>query len=86
MAMASFQPIVSQPTDDNLTVLWKILYPLLLEIPYDEPGTHNLIGIIQPMALYTATWGTPFPIPAWPPTYPVIANDAKPVVADLLTW
>jgi len=79
-AAASFQPIVGQPTDDDLTALRDILYPLLLEIPYDEPGTHNLIGLIEPTTSYTSTWGAAFPIPDRPPTYPVIANDATPVV------
>ncbi len=79
-AVASFQPIVGQPTDNNLTALREVLYPFLLEIPYNESGMHNLIGIIEPTALYTATWGAAFPIPNRPPTYPVIANDATPVV------
>jgi hypothetical protein len=79
-AVASFQPIIGQSTDNNLTALREVLYPLLLEIPYDEPGTHNLIGIIKPTASYTATWGAAFPIPNRPPTYPVIANNATPVV------
>ena len=78
-AAASFQPIVGQPTDDDLTALREVLYPLLLEIPYDEPGSHNLIGLLEPTTSYSATWGTAFPIPARPPTYPVIANDATPV-------
>jgi hypothetical protein len=79
-AAALFQPIIGQPTDNDLTALRDILYPLLLEIPYDDPGLHNLIGIIEPTASNTATWGVPFPIPAQPPTYPVVANDATPVV------
>jgi hypothetical protein len=80
VAAASFQPIVGQPTDDDLTALREVLYPLLLEIPYDEPGSHNLIGLIEPTTSYAATWGAAFPVPARPPTYPVIANDATPVV------
>ena len=61
-------------------MLQEVLYPLLLEIPYNKPGTHNLIGIIEPTMLYTTTWGTPFPIPARPSTYPIIVNNATPVV------
>ncbi len=79
-AVASFQSIVGQPTDNDLTALCKVLYPLLFEILYDKPGTHNLIGIIEPTASYAATWGAAFPVPICPPTYPVIANDATPVV------
>ena len=78
-AAASFQPIVGQPTDNDLTALREVLYPLLLEIPYNEPGSHNLIGLIEPTSSYSATWGAAFPIPTRPPTYPVIANDATPV-------
>ena len=63
-ATASFQPIVGQPTDDDLTALREVLYPLLLEIPYNEPGSHNLIGLIEPTMSYAATWGAAFPVPA----------------------
>jgi hypothetical protein len=80
MASASFQPIVCQPTDDNLTAIRDLLYPLLLDIPYDEAGTHNLIGLIEPTTTYTMTWGDPFPIPPQPPTYPAVPDDATAVV------
>jgi hypothetical protein len=79
-AAASFQPVIGQPTDNNLTVIHEILYPLLLDIPYDEAGAHNLIGIIEPTASYTATWGNPFPIPPRLPTYPVVPDNATAVV------
>lgn len=55
-AAATFPAIAGQPTDDDLTVLQDVLYPLLLDIPYDEGGLHNLIGLIEPPASYTATW------------------------------
>ncbi len=55
-AAAAFQPIVGQPSDDDLTALRDILYPLLLDIPYteyavDDPAltTHNLVGLIEPV-------------------------------------
>ena len=80
MVASAFQPIVGQPSDDDLTALRDVLYPLLLDIPYDKDGTHNLIGLIKPRTSYTATWGAPFPIPARPPPYPAIADDAAPVV------
>lgn len=79
-AATTFQPIVGQPTDDDLTALRDTLYPLLLQIPYDEAGTHNLIGLLEPDASYTTTWHAAFPIPARPPTYPAIADAATPVV------
>ncbi len=81
-AAASFTPIGGQPTDDDLTALRDVLYPLLLDIPYDDQqgGTHNLIGLIEPTASYTATWGAAFPIPERPPAYPPIPDDATAVV------
>ena len=82
-AAAAFPQIVGQPTDDDLTALRDVLYPLLLDIPYDENGPHprhNLIRLIEPTATYTTTWGAAFPIPNRPPTYPAIANDATAVV------
>ena len=80
-AAASFQTFVGQPTDDDLTALRDVIYPLLLDIPYDEQqGGHNLIGLVEPTALYQARWANPFPIPIRPPAYPAIADDATPVV------
>ena len=82
-AATTFQPIVGQPTDDDLTALRELLYPLLLDIPYDEDGAHprhDLIGLIEPTASYTTTWGAAFPLPPRPPAYPAIADDASAVV------
>lgn len=86
-AAAGFQPIVGQPSDDDLTALRDVLYPLLLDIPYTEYAVHdatltahNLVGLIEPDASYTARWGEPFPIPARPPAYPAIPDDASAVV------
>ena len=79
-ASDSFQPVVGQPTDDDLTAIRELLYPLLLDIPYDEAGTHNLIGLLKPTASYTATWGMAFPIPQRPPTYPNVPDNATAVV------
>jgi hypothetical protein len=70
-AAAAFPTITGQPTDDNLTALRDVLYPLLLDIPYNMNGPDNLIGIIEPVALYMATWGQAFVPPARPPAYPV---------------
>ena len=80
-AAAQFTPITGNPTDDDLTAIREILTPLLLSIPYDEAGTHNLVGIIKYPAIYLATWLTPFPVPARPTSYDTtIANDATPIV------
>ncbi len=63
-AAMTFPPIASQPTNNDLTALLDVLHPLLLDIPFDMNGTHNLIGLIEPMPSYMTTWGsTPFPIP-----------------------
>jgi hypothetical protein len=61
-AATSFQPIAGQPSDDDITNLRETLYPLLLNIPYDKEGTHNLIGLLEPPTTYAARWGTAFPI------------------------
>lgn len=79
-AAATFQSVDGQPSDDDITNLRETLYPLLLDIPYDEGGTHNLIGILEPPTAYAARWGAVFPIPVRPPTYPAIPDDATPVV------
>ena len=59
----TFQTIAGQPMDDDLTTLRDVLYPLLLGIPYDKDGSHNLIGLIEPTASYTTMWGGAFPRP-----------------------
>ena len=48
MAAATCPPIKGQPMDDNLTTLCKVMHPLLLSIPYDEDGMHNLICLMEP--------------------------------------
>ena len=59
VAAAAFQPIVGQSSDDNLTALHDILYPLLLNIPYmeyaiNDPAltAHNLVRLIEPVTTY----------------------------------
>ena len=79
-AAATCPPIKGQPTDEDLTTLCKVMHPLLLSIPYDKDGDHNLIGLIKPPNTYAETWGAPFPIPACPPAYPMVADDASAVV------
>lgn len=79
--VANFTPIVTTPTVDNLTNLRERLHPILLSIPYNEDGNHNLIGLIKPTAFYKATWKAPFPIPDRPLAYdPNIATNVTPVV------
>ncbi len=75
-AATTFQPIVGQPTNDDLTAFRELLYPLLLDIPYDMHGIHNLVGLMEPTATYAATWGAAFVIPPRPPAYPAIPDAA----------
>ncbi len=79
-AATTIQTIASQPMDDDLTVIRNILYHLLLDIPYDKDGMHNLIGLIEPTASYTTTWGAAFPQPNCLPAYLAIPDDASDVV------
>ena len=74
-AAMTFPPFAGQLADDDLTAL-----SLLLNIPFDMDGAHNLIGIIKPTASYTATWSTPFPIPPCPPAYHAIADDTSAII------
>ena len=80
-AAITFPPTAGQPADDDLTTLRNVLvHPVLLDIPFNMDGMHNLIGIIEPTTLYMTTWGNPFPIPPCPPAYPAIADDASAII------
>ena len=79
-AATTFLPFSRQPTDNDLTALRDVLYPLLLDIPFDMDGVHNLIGIIEPTASYTATWGMPFLILPRSLAYPAIADDPSTII------
>ena len=50
-----FTPITGEPTDDNLTAIYKLLLPILHNINYDMNGPNNLVGLIKGVATYTAT-------------------------------
>ena len=57
-ALKKFEPIDGQPSDTNLTQIWEVLAPLLLQIYHDETeGTHNLIVHIWPVEAYTIRYG-----------------------------
>ena len=59
-----FEPIVSQPTDGDTTLLREVLTSLLYPIPYDgDEQLHSLLGIIMPDAAYTTRYTTTFPVP-----------------------
>ena len=64
-----------KPTDDDITRIYKVLYPLLLSIPYDqEAGRHNLRGLITPKADYIKKYGVSFRRPPRPATYSAAIN------------
>jgi len=58
-ASNDFTPIVGKPTDDDIFNITKVLYPLLHNLKYDEfvvngVINHNLVGLLQLVAIYTA--------------------------------
>lgn len=82
-AATQFTPIVGNPSDDDLTAMRELLTPLLLNIPYDEEGDNNLVGLIAGPNQYLNTWGQAFPRPDRPPSYdPAIPADAPAVTRN----
>lgn len=75
-----FLPITHQPINYDLAALCEVLYPLLLDILYDEERTHNLIRIIQPTASDTVMMGFASSIPPCLPAWPALVNDNSAVV------
>jgi hypothetical protein len=72
--------VVGQPTDDDIFKMEEILGPILHNAKYDMiivAGTvnHNLIGLIQPIATYVATWTAAFVIPTRPTPYNLAIDD-----------
>ena len=56
-----FAAIFGQPTDANLHELRKVLFPILLDIPYDlTEGKQKLIGIISDDTDYNRDYGLSF--------------------------
>ena len=63
-SLKNFEPIARQPSNSDLTWLWKAVAPLLLQILYDETGmVHNLIGLIWPEGAYVPRYGEAFADP-----------------------
>ena len=87
-AASDFKPIVVKPTDDDIFNITKVLYPLLHNLKYDEflvvgVENHNLVGLLQLLAIYTAARGAPFARPANPGPYDLtILDAATPVVRN----
>jgi hypothetical protein len=82
-AAAQFTPIVGNPSDDDLTAMRELITPLLLNIPYNEDGNDNLVGLIAGAIPYEVTWGQPFTGPDRPTSYdPAIPADAPAVIRN----
>ena len=74
-ALKQSEPIYGQPSDTNLTRIREELATLLLQIPYEKTeGTHNLIGLIRPVASYTTRYGAEFSEPACVRAYDTMIN------------
>jgi hypothetical protein len=72
--------IVGQPTDDDIIKVKEIFGPILHNAKNEMivvAGTinHNLIGLIQPIATYIATWTATFIIPTPPAPYNLAIDD-----------
>ena len=63
-ASVHFVPFASNLTDDDLTTICEVLTPLLLGIPYDANGRHNLLVLIAQRDKYKAKYSIFFF--AWP--------------------
>ena len=60
-SLKQFEPIAGEPSNTDLTIIWEVVAPLLLQIPYDETGAvHNLISLIWPEAAYITCYGAAF--------------------------
>ena len=87
-AVKTHPRIVGQPTDDNIFAMTEVLFPILHDADYGMivvagRVNHNLIGLIQLDASYTATWTAPFPRPTRLAPYdPKIPGNATPVVRN----
>ena len=81
-SLDQFETIAREPSDSDLTRIWEVVAPLLLQTPYDETGAvHNLIGLIHPEAEYIMRYGTAFTEPARVRAYDSsIGEDATAVV------
>ena len=59
----SIPAIAQQPTEEDVYDLYEAVYPVLLDIEYDATeGKHNLVGLVDTDADYTAQYNESFPI------------------------
>ena len=83
LASENFSRISGQPSDDDINDILLVVKPLLHDIDYDVAGTQNLVGLVDNVTTYTATWGQAWTNPARPPAYdPNIAEDVSRVVQN----
>ena len=60
-ALKTFKPRDGQTSETYITRIWEVASPLLLQVPYNKTGgTHNLIGLIWPVAAYKTRYGAEF--------------------------
>ena len=77
-AIEQFEPIDGQPSDTDLTRILEVVAPLLLQIPYNETGgTHNPIGLIWTVAVYTTRYGAEFVKPKIVGAYDATINNMR---------
>ena len=75
-SLEQFELITGQPFDTDLTRIWEVIAPLLLQILYDETGVvHNLIGLVRPEAAYITRYGAAFLEPRRITSYDFSIND-----------
>ena len=66
----AFDVKTEQPTDAYINDIFEALGQLLYVVEYDEVNTtHNIIGIIQDEAAYTAKYGASFVRPTRPKVF-----------------
>ena len=77
-SLEQFDPIVRQPSDIDITRIWEVVAPLLLQTPYDRTGAvHTLTGLIRPEATQITLYGAAFLKPTRVGAYDTsIDNDA----------
>ena len=80
--LEKFEPIDVQLYNTGITRIREVVAPLLLQILYDEMGgTHNLIGLVWPVSVYTTRYVVAFVEPTLVGAYDVmIDRDATAVV------
>jgi hypothetical protein len=68
-ASVHFIPFACDPTDDDIPAIHEVLTPLLLCIPYDADGRHNLVGLIAQRDKYKTKYSVFFARPKRPLFY-----------------